>query len=450
MSIFGNTIDLYRDYLMINEAYVGKTPILEQIEQEIGKLRKKVSYYNTNNTLKETLRINRLFEKQFGMDVFGLHIYPSEDANGYTMVLGTNFDIAKYEVLHDCVVADSTNGYRFKPGNNFCIQVFLATSMFTDDTLTDEEIVAVILHEIGHNFADCIYDDIEIANRDMMLAYKKALGSMLIASALLSVLTLGLYLPHFVDHAKAAFSKQFKNEKKNKYEKKQQHHGKGFIKSILKGLKGKKNDLFGYINELVARLGGDAKYNRYYRIQDILHTPDKIRKSLGRQNEIIADKFAGIYGYGPAQASSLLKMSEMTSKAYKTANKISSKANSKFEKAILKINNYDVHPQSIQRAMEEVKLLKNELKKEDLDPKVRKVIEDQLNELYRVMDEFCTKSDELDSNTNARRVYNAYIRDEFPDAVDEDIEDRIEQALEDALNGKKPETKKKIKAKKKN
>ena len=49
----------YKIFLILNEAYVGKTPILEAIENKIGELRKKVKYSNANDTLKETLEINR-------------------------------------------------------------------------------------------------------------------------------------------------------------------------------------------------------------------------------------------------------------------------------------------------------------------------------------------------------------------------------------------------------
>ena len=39
MSIFGNGLYNYRDNYIVNEAYVGKTKTLMEIEEKIGKIR---------------------------------------------------------------------------------------------------------------------------------------------------------------------------------------------------------------------------------------------------------------------------------------------------------------------------------------------------------------------------------------------------------------------------
>lgn len=434
MSIFGNNMFLYRDYLMLNEAYVGKTPTLQKIEEKIGEARKKITFYGANNTIKEIIEINRLFEKQFGMDVFGLHIYPSDIINGYTRVLGTNYDIAEQEVLHNCITGDTINGYRFKPNNNFCIQVYLATSLLMNDTFTDEEIIAIMLHEIGHNFADCIYEDIEVFNRKLIKEIKDISIAAVIMSAFMALISFGILIPQFLQALdNSPFGSALNNEKRRKNEKRDQSRPKR-VSALLDGIKGKVDDISYFINGVISRLGGGASIKATHRKMEIAGVPDQVRKSIGRQNEVIADKFAGIYGYGPAQASSLLKMGQMHNAAYYFVKKIAPKANSSFERAILNITDFDCHPHEVQRAYEEIKLLEHELEKGDLDPKVRKVIEGQVREIKKLIKEYSETSEKFNEDDKAIRLYNAYVSKECPDAIDEEIEEKIEKALDDALN----------------
>jgi hypothetical protein len=85
--------------------------------------------------------------------------------------------------------------------------------------------------------------------------------------------------------------------------------------------------------------------------------------------------------------------------------------------------------------MEEIKLLENELKKEDLDPKVKKVIQDQLNQLRDTIKLATTVKEEMSKREKAQTLYNQYMANECPDAVDKEIEDKIEDALDKVLNG---------------
>ena len=43
----------------------------------------------------------------------------------------------------------------------------------------------------------------------------------------------------------------------------------------------------------------------------------------------------------------------------------------------------------------------------------------------------------MTESEEAQALYNAYIMNECPDSVDQEIEDKIEKSLEEALNGKK-------------
>ena len=47
MSIFGNGIYNYRDNYIMNEAYVGKTKTLMEIEEQVGKIRENLGFFKS-------------------------------------------------------------------------------------------------------------------------------------------------------------------------------------------------------------------------------------------------------------------------------------------------------------------------------------------------------------------------------------------------------------------
>lgn len=434
MSIFGNGLYNYRDNYIVNEAYVGKTKTLMEIEEQIGKIRENLGFFKSINSSKEVLTLNRLLEKQFGPDIAAVKIYNSNSPNAYTMVIGKRFDIAENVKMSDMVMADKQNGYKFVPNNNFVLLVNIAYGLIADPQYTDAEIVAVILHEIGHNFADCIYDRIDIANKSMMNRLKQ-----IILESRLALIFSIIGIPMAIKYQ--GYLRTFNNQRQNDKEKKAQSKKPSFIKGIINGMVGKCKDLRSFTNAVVARLFGKSDLMAAKRAMEIKGAKQAARKSLDRQNEVIADKFAGVYGYGPDQASALIKLEGTPSSAEKFVNKLGGfgrKANEAYNDLIRDICDYDCHPQVIQRINEEIKLLENEIKKEDIDPKVKNAIQDQLNQLRRIIAENIKSNDKFSKDKNAQMIYNAYINNECPDAVDQEIEDAIENALNDVLdNGKR-------------
>ena len=66
MAVYGKYLNRDIRYV-INEAYVGKTETLLEIEDAVNKIRSNCKKFTDMNKSKEVQRLNRLFEKQFGM-----------------------------------------------------------------------------------------------------------------------------------------------------------------------------------------------------------------------------------------------------------------------------------------------------------------------------------------------------------------------------------------------
>ena len=311
MSLYGNSIIDYRNTQVVNEAYVGKTPTLEEIEKKIGELRENIKFSDNLNRSDKITEINRLFEKQFGMDIFALKVLQTKYIDAYTYSLSTRLDYAeKYASLADMITADMKNGFRFKPGNDAAVVVCISYEFLHNKLWTDAEIMAILLHEIGHNFSGSLYNDIYVANREMMLQYKKTLKYLIVLYAIASLCIVGI--PGLIKTIKQYNNLKNKNIKKDAKKDRKKKPSK--LKGFFGALKGKQSDYATFVDELSTRMNGDkyAEYaGKYFDDMDSKgYGEEYFKQTNGRIDEVIADKFAGIYGYGPDQATALLKCDE--------------------------------------------------------------------------------------------------------------------------------------------
>lgn len=426
MPIYGNRID-YR-ISIINEAYFGKTETLLEIEKQIGIIRANAAKKFTDiDKSKEVQQLNRLFEKQFGMDVFSLHIEQNNTINAYTIPLATRFDIAFNEVLARKVVADKTGGYRFVKGNNFCIVCTVYLGLLKCENITDAEILAIILHELGHNFADAISANIAVANKDQTRGYFSFLMYKLVLSLILLIPSAGSSAVNIISVLKSYLSNL--NSRVRRKEKSQRVK---VISGILKGVSASCNDFAEYINTIFSRISGGRSIRRYIK-NGTKKDMEENKKSEGRQNEVVADKFAAVYGYGPELSSGLLKMELTVSKAEMFVSEKFRQANNDFNEAIQELYKFDCHPHTMQRLNECIKTLQSELEKSGLDPKLVKIMKEQIKELEKIKEEATKITDNMTDKQKIAAKSNAKVLLEDPDALDEIMEIEITKAFDDML-----------------
>lgn len=418
---------------IVNEAYIGKTPVLEEIEDLISQIRGKINRYKDFDRMKEVQALNRLFEKQFGMDVFALHMIPENVMNAYTCVIARNFDVYRRKNFSDYLVADRKDGFRFRSDNNFCIIANVYYGLFTNPDLTDGEILAIILHEIGHNFADFLDDNIRLANQYIMDSWMATNIAQIIIDAIqLNIIGVIGDISNVIQGLT-----MMNNFKKNKMEKINQKGKERTISPTLKGLSGKTSDFFGTCANILYKYNiitlGFKGIGKLFRKPFENFLKKSAKQSVDRRNEIIADKFATVYGYGPELTTGLQKMSSYKSKDYTIIDKLpfGKKFNEAWDKLYLDINEFDCHPHDIQRANECIKTLKDELEQEDMDPKLKSVIYSQIDAIDSNINNIKDMVNK-DPN-NIKVVYDAYIANELPDATTKAIEDEINKEFNDIM-----------------
>ncbi len=412
----GDYINLFEQ--TISEAYIGKTDTLLQVEEQFNIMKSTLKRGQDINAREEVQKLNRLIEKQFGMDVFSLRIDQSNQINAYTEVIGTKFDLALEQNLKNLIIGSQDLGYRFKPNNKVCVITTIYLGLIMNPDITGEELTGCLLHEIGHNFADCLDENIRLANKKITRQYYEYL--IWKASLLFG-------------RRKAKKELQQNTSEYQSKESEKQQKNKTF-RGWLKGLAAIKYNFKAFTSEVLGRLAMAAYQPKKMTKKEAKEAEEKVLKSTDRRNEVFADKFAAVYGYGTAQASILYKMETTQSSAAKFIDKFFGKGiNDTVDQIFQNYYLYDPHPQVVQRVNAMIKTLKNELSKEDLDPKVKQIIKTQLDEMEKIIQEITTATKNDTEREAVRKAFYKAVNENSPDAVTEEFEKEIEKELDEGL-----------------
>jgi hypothetical protein len=243
----------------IDEAYFGKTPEILDIEKTISAIRKK---YTIKDPLKKVLEdkliddLTKKICKAFGFT--GVHFGFDEAFyyNCYTIPIrqSTYGDLTeKYVVTKD--------GIKYKPEADCVTMIVCTNTLFFSDKITDGELMAVFLHEIGHNFTEAVVP-IELC----FDIFKKALETHIIS--FMSIVT-----------------KKAKTLPK--------------LQDILQSI----NNTISTVPKFLSKFMPDDSFARRFLLN--LATDSNKRRYI---DEKFADQFATMYGYGKELSSILSKI----------------------------------------------------------------------------------------------------------------------------------------------
>lgn len=463
---------LSNDTPILNEAYVGKSETLLEIENKIGELRKGLKITSSVNTSKTMLEINRLFEKQFGMEVFALEMIKTTQPNAYTWSIGMHTHINSNN-MRDYVVGNPNTGYKYKDGNKLCVVVSISYGLLGDGKYSNSEILSIILHEIGHNFADCLHNKLALENAEMVEAYNRYLIAYTILLTVILAVTLacsfipgkalivdaiiGAILEKIIKEDVASTKELLKLNmdflnRMHKINQKFEH--KQRISSFIFGKYNEVNDL---VNDMTDALSRTSSFSvdalEDYKKSEAKNK-NKYRDSLSRQNEVFADKFTAVYGYGIDLANALNILSDVTGqRSYQIANRMGDRAkkiNEIYTESLFDINDYDEHPNELQIISGNLHTLEKEFAKDDIDPRVREELTYQISEIKKIVDDMCNASTKTANISKKKAEYFKKLKDQDKtDPTSKVLEDYIDTILDDALKeAKKKDTERYNKLKK--
>ena len=432
----------------VTEAYFGKTKTLLKAEQVIAKLIKKFRVSSIDKVPErviKTVEINKsplnkelesLFCEEFGFKECIIHWDGSNEENAYTVPRGIikslSADIPRlpikqgdgkyYDAAHECLCA---------------VNVYAG---LIDMGMNAEEIMAVILHEIGHNF-QCTPSDHLWKIMDFVwvpvtayYTYTKAKETYVNGKAVKNLYNFmqNETDPAFIAASKAHIFVQLLTGLKNLYflkdyiqmtfaafsrvlfiETEGPEGAKSYFKEFDEYITNNKNKVLYMWRKYIEKLKkaeetkknmNDFNLNIFsFTLRDIIidlimsPIPLKVKNIYdsysGYSGEVFADSFATAYGYGGATASIQRKFEKMRiDYQWKYLNK---------DNKYLTYNQYhyvmlsilrslvtDPHPQHQTRIKNQINKLKRELENDNIPPKVKALIKADLEQAEAQYNQF--------------------------------------------------------------
>ena len=402
----------------INEAYFGRTPGIEKMIRQMHILRERYGVFDGRHKLREyivpfnadinvseeLIEFNRIVEQEFGFGCFALNVYQSAVPNAYTQPISSMFDMRAEDLKRNLVF--TKNGIKYDERAKYCIITSIASCVILSSDYLDEEIVAIVLHEIGHNFSNALSG--KLANLNLVAkTYDLTLKIYQIMIDLFS----GDFYRAYSDtlstltqtHAWTNFSTQFTKALANDPIGRFYLRLLDAIRVLLAGANAVISDI-SILIFVVAALANPIVIAAGAAIMQVFQIPSYALNTyvFGRyKDEQLADSFLTMYGMGEYQASALAKLR----KGSKTPGNMLLKipivghiANLTLMPASILVSMFESHGLNSTRCSNEIKMLEAELKTQKLDPKMKKQIQKDIDNIKAAYDKYYVVHDSDKAN----------------------------------------------------
>lgn len=406
----------------IQEVYVGATKDILELENLIGNIRRdyevEQGQLKNFNLFSSVVRDKRWLDVQNKMcDIWGfadcsVNVYLSEYSNAYTYPVTYSMDVEPEKMI-----VRGPNGYKYSKISNFYTMFYISSALLCNKEYSDKEVMAVLLHEVGHSFSACTKNkcDLVQSGRDSAVFY---------------------YITCMVRYADPSYAVALV-QNTNMY------------KKVMTALNNRSKDgksLYVYNSDFITNVTRILTFPLKILFTPLLNKiaasdwakwisakskDQKYMKNLAdaRTDEYLSDSFAVMYGYGQYQVTGLTKMYN-ESDAYEDFCKkvpIVGKLmqTSEYSYWVL-AETFSVHPSLPARIDNITKELDAELKKSNLPPKMKKQIQENIKDL----EEFRKSVKELTiSDDDPNKFKKEWIKKMIELSKNPDVENKFEDAL---------------------
>lgn len=365
----------------INEIYIGESKEIKEMLECISIFRKRHMenyYFNTKVSVDpEILKFNRLVEEYWGFGRFALVVKPGQIMNAMTIPLGYRLDYSAKKHI------SSRKGFKYdkKDGNSTIVWIY--AGIILNPIFTDRECLAIILHEIGHNF--------EATIDNFVALYYMTSKILLFPFAITSILNGPAQMLSFHNKSYNWYIDFIEDMKKdNKPLAEIMNCIESYQEIILK-LSTNINFFILLLNPLavISSIGQKFISEIVHFLLDIFSVFKFI--TLGSKGEIISDTFVTMYGYESDLVTCFNKIENngMGVDILESANKdpvLGFYVYTLLTPYTLISRIFDPHPSDAARFKQQLYYLKRELQKEDIDPSMRKEIEGRIVALEKNID----------------------------------------------------------------
>lgn len=405
--------------LILNEAYFGNSPELEALQKQLTKARSKFlgvklidKYLSNFNTDPELTKLNRQFEQMFGFNAFCLNIEPNTAHNAYVFPTSFKIDSVSYDNNH---IVTTNTGTKYKKEYEVSAIVFISSSLWVSDEFTDREVLAIILHEIGHHFQSTV-SSLSCANGYIM--------STMNLITFIHIICNGININQRNINGIVSMSNTTEKFVLKKIEKLKQTNPELIdcynkilgLKAAIDGTVIDLDQSVQNIHLLLSPISGMLHNIISGAIHTFINDPLALFKALiGFNDETVADNFVTMYGYAPDLSTALNKINKGSvgyrSIKFRKQGILSSYYNIMTNLADLLFGLSNVHPNNISRITDQLKYLEYELEKQNVDPKMRKEIKKDIEKMNKLLKSINTKS----KNTFSNEAYDMLLLFLFKD-----------------------------------
>ncbi len=385
---------LYNREQLIQEVYFGDSSELVTLQKQLSVFRSKyinnTAFNKKMNTDLELLKFNRMTEDFFGFKSFALIIEPKFELNACTFPISYRIDTG----LGKKYLESTKTGFKFKKEAGYSCLVYMNSSFIVDSRFSDREVFAIILHEIGHNFQatlnpTCTAFSIIAKFVNMISLIPRIILSLILPFGYAGGKSLVGELNSLTDLTIQTTTK-LKKEDPDSIE---MFYGMKNVIGFCQGI---------FMNAIIALsvIGtvlnpiGSIISSIYNTLKSIVLRPDQLIYSFfGYQGEKVSDNFASVYGYGPDISSAMLKFRPLGA-GYSILEVVNETPllghlyNLFTLPTDILLSPLDPHPADAARANGQLKYLETELKKSDIDPKIKKQIQEDIDSINKSIDEF--------------------------------------------------------------
>ena len=369
--------------MIFNEVYIGRIPEIEALFSIFSDARQ--TYINKGKLagIKKLSDVEKQVENLFGFYCFSIGIEPTNVINAYCYPVTTSIDIDPSASMYT-----DSKGYHFNKKDKIGSICRITSGLYDNDNFTDEEVFAIFLHEIGHNFVnrspeiDALQDSyksmictnvILMVLRDLLMG-PAGLAMGWISGDYMNIMTSSNFTKKFIISYEKAL-KKFPAINIAQY-------GYLAIKSKIGGAIYGLTDSIMHItgtNRLVAQIN----YNMAKKQQE--HPREDNPNAYTRSLERLSDDFVNTYGYGPELSKALIKMgNDNYSKSKKIfyIKFIEDTCNLQYEY----INTLGSHPSTSDRVIKMAENMEYELQKDKtLSNKEKQMLKSQLKDINKII-----------------------------------------------------------------
>ena len=352
--------------IVLNEVYFGEQPELLEAVVHLGNFRKK--YTNIKGRVKskwnadpELDKFNTCIEKLFGFKSFYLNVYHNLIVDAHTV----SCKYALGDLVNESKIYRTNKGYKY---NGIISAVISASTelMFTN-SFTDREVMAILLHEIGHCFSNKLTPIIDVTGKLCSIFYIPSVAIHLLQDPMHGAEELSGFSNKFREFYIKMNKNEFVGELLNSID---------LVSNITK------NTFYMIINSIPG-----------IRFINLLSPTINIFMPVDFLDENIADNFATIYGFGPELVTALDKLdTNLTAlKKIEYATPVIGWFAGVLDIASeFVIQLFDEHPTISSRRKAQYNYLLKEMDNADANPKLKKEIEIEISRMENAMNKIET------------------------------------------------------------